>query len=447
MRRSSLKRVPASPSLAEPSGVRRARPGGTHLERDTLLSVIGIVAAGVLLLVAAAGESILTYLSRSRARGLGQEQGEALSRYIQERASLLSTLHLARNVAIIIGVASAVHYTVGRHGTGWLPVLVACLIALAVIGLIEGIPEMLGARNPGHWALVVSPVIRLLGLVFWLPSRLLDLPGLLLARFTPAAPPEEEEGQEILRLVEMEQSKGIEEDERQMIRGVIRLEATTAREIMVPRPDISAVEATLPVEDVQRLMVQSGYSRIPVYEETIDNIVGVIYVKDLLRLLVDGRRPASLVDIARETHFVPETKKLDELLGELRGRKTQIAVVVDEYGGTAGIVTTEDILEEIVGEIEDEHDAEEAPVERINDDEVIVSARLDVDTLNDLFHLDLADEDYDTVGGIVYNRLGKVPVPGDEVRLEGVCLHVLAVSGQRVTKIRATRLAPEPVEG
>lgn len=420
---------------------------------DPTLEVFLIVAAAILLIVVTAAESILIALSRSRARVLAGREGrrmQDLPRYIQERAAILSTLRLARNIAVILGVAAATHLTVRQFGAGWQSVLVMGLVALVVIGLLEGIPEVLTARNPDLWAPFISPIIRILSLLLWLPSRALDLPGVALARLLPAPSTahDDEEGEELLRLVELEESNGgIEPEERQMIRGIFKLVETTAREIMVPRIDIAGVEAHSAMTDVQRLVVERGYSRIPLYEESIDNIVGVIYAKDVLRHLHEGTQPASLKDLARPPYFIPETKKVDELLAALRQSKIHIAIVVDEYGGTAGIVTTEDIIEEIVGEIVDEYDVEEAAIQKVSEEEAILDARVSIDALNELFDVELSDEEYDTVGGIVYSELGRVPNAGDEVRVDGIVLHVLSVIGRRIKKIKVTRLQPETVEG
>ncbi|MBI2760521.1 MAG: HlyC/CorC family transporter [Chloroflexi bacterium] len=418
---------------------------------DRPIEVAGIVAAVVLLLVVTSAEAILIYLSRGRARVLAGRgaRGESLHRYIEERSGLLSTVHFGRNLAIILGTVSATHLAVDAYGSGWETMALTGLVVLVVIGVTEGIPEMLGARNPEHWGLILSPLIRILGLVFWLPSRLLDLPGVMLARLTPlpTTEPEEDEHQELLRLVELEESNGgIEREERQMIRGVIKLVDTAAREIMAPRIDIAAVPSNAEMADVQRIVVERGYSRIPMYEDTIDNIIGVVYAKDVLKHLSDGTQPPSLKELARPPYFIPETKKVDELLTELRQNKIHIAIVVDEYGGTAGLVTTEDILEEIVGEIEDEYDVEEAPIERLSDVEAILDARVGIDALNELFDLELENEDYDTVGGILFTELGRVPAAGDEVQVDGISLHVLSVIGRRIKKVRVTKLQPAASE-
>jgi CBS domain containing-hemolysin-like protein len=208
---------------------------------------------------------------------------------------------------------------------------------------------------------------------------------------------------------------------------------------MAPRIDIAALDVTETIDDALALIVARGFSRIPLYDETIDNVVGVIYAKDLLRCLTEGRRP-SLRDIARPAYFIPESKRVDELLADLKRSKVHIAIVVDEYGGTAGLVTIEDLLEEIVGEIQDEYDREETPIERVNATEAVLDARVSIDSLRELFGFETEDEDYDTVGGFVYHHLGKVPVAGDEVRVDGLTLRVLSVLGRRIKKVRATKV-------
>jgi CBS domain containing-hemolysin-like protein len=183
-----------------------------------------------------------------------------------------------------------------------------------------------------------------------------------------------------------------------------------------------------------------------VYEDTIDNIVGVVYAKDILRYLAEDRRPASLLEIARPPYVVPEGKRIDELLAEMRASKVHMAIVVDEYGGTAGLVTIEDVLEEIVGEIQDEYDREETTVERLSDNEAVVDARTSLDDLNELLDLEIESEDFDTVGGFVYHLLGRMPAPGDEVRENGLTLRVLTTAGRRIKKVRATKSAVAPAE-
>jgi CBS domain containing-hemolysin-like protein len=238
----------------------------------------------------------------------------------------------------------------------------------------------------------------------------------------------------------------MQDDERRMIRGVIALEETTAREIMKPRIDIVAVGDHQALQDAADLSVRSGHSRIPLYHETIDNIAGIIYAKDLLGLLSNGGRNKSLREVARPPYFIPDSKRLDELLKEMRQKRVHLAVVVDEYGGTAGVVTIEDLLEEIVGEIKDEYDVEEEPFEVLSADEAIVGGSSSVDVLDDLFDIEIEAEDFDTVGGMVTTHLGKVPEVGDLVEAQGLRLRVLGMDGRRIKKLRVTRLREDDAD-
>jgi CBS domain containing-hemolysin-like protein len=251
--------------------------------------------------------------------------------------------------------------------------------------------------------------------------------------------------------MEIEEANGaIEEPERRMIRAIINLEETSVHEIMVPRIDIAAVPTEATLQDVIGIIMEKGYSRVPLYEETIDNVVGVLYAKDIMKYLASGgtdRSAVNLRDLARPPFFVPESKKVDELLADMRANRVHMGIVVDEYGGTAGLVTIEDLLEEIVGEIEDEYDREEPTVEKINENEVVVDARVGIDDLNELLGLDIEGEDFDTVGGFVYHHLGKIPTVGEEVQADGVRLRVLSVAGRRIKKVQVRKEPPPPSNG
>ena len=230
-----------------------------------------------------------------------------------------------------------------------------------------------------------------------------------------------------------------------MIRGIMEMEQTTVREVMVPRIDMVAVDAEDGFSEVARLMVEKGYSRLPAYEDTIDNVVGVVYAKEVLRHLARGTCPVSIRELARPAHFVPESKKVDELLTEMRQQRLSIAIVVDEYGGTAGLVTIEDLIEEIVGEIEDEFDIREQAVQLVTPTEAIVDARVGIDDLNEMFDLRIEKEDFDSVGGFIFNNLGRMPSVGDEVRVDGLVMRVLTVMGRRIKKVRVTKVeSPSP---
>ena len=366
---------------------------------------------------------------------------EVLRRYSQEQHLARSSLALARTLTLIAITAIVVFLVIEALGRSWAWVTLAAFITLVGLMLFQALPRLLVSHNPDRWSNALRPFVRLTVSVLGLPALLLDLPVTVVLRWWRTRYPEAAgEAAEMIRLAEIEATPGaIDETEREMIRGVMELEQTLVREVMVPRIDIVAVEAGLPFEEVAKLIIDKGHSRLPIYEEQIDNIVGVVFAREVLRYLAEEIPLANIREIALSPYFVPESKKVDDLLAEMRRNKMSIAIVVDEYGGTAGLVTVEDVMEEIVGEIADEFDDEEEEVQRLTDGEVIVDAKVSMDALNELFGLDLAKDDFDTLGGFIYDRLGKMPSVGDEVDAGGALnLRVLSMMGRRIKKVRAT---------
>ncbi|KPK45677.1 MAG: hypothetical protein AMJ77_07020, partial [Dehalococcoidia bacterium SM23_28_2] len=414
--------------------------------------VVLLVGALVLLALVTAAEAAAVSSTRARLRllaGKGASRSQILKRYLQERQSAYASLALARNLALIGSTAIVVYVVFTEVGLHWAVLTVTFFVALVGLVIIQAIPRLLVSRNPQRWVAYLSPFVDLVRLLFRLPSALLDMPARALLRWRRLGAQETEpldETEELLRLLEMEESAGlIDEDERQMIRRVMALEETTAREIMVPRIDIVAVPTDSGFEEIARAIVDRGYSRIPVFEDTIDNIVGVVYARDVLDQLANGAKPADLKAVARPPYFVPESKKVDELLTEMRRNKLSIAIVVDEYGGTAGLVTIEDLIEEIVGEIADEFDVEEEPIQRVSESEAILDARVSIDALQELFGVQVEEGDFDTVGGFVFNHLGKMPSAGEELEVDGLLLRVLSVSGRRASAAKQRRERPQVV--
>jgi CBS domain containing-hemolysin-like protein len=245
-----------------------------------------------------------------------------------------------------------------------------------------------------------------------------------------------------------ESAGGLEQGERQMIYSIFHFGDTLCREIMVPRIDILALEVTTSVPDAIQALTASGHSRVPVYEESIDNVVGLLYAKDLLRASLDNEKPDSIRPFLRPAYFVPEAKKVDELLREMQERSIHMAVVVDEYGGMAGLVTLEDIVEEIVGEIRDEYDqAEERPFSKVSDDEYYFHGRIDLDDVDEVLGTHLVSDLADTLGGYIYGTIGRVPAGGEQVHIENWVLTVEQVSGRRIRKIHAIRAVNPEEEG
>jgi CBS domain containing-hemolysin-like protein len=239
----------------------------------------------------------------------------------------------------------------------------------------------------------------------------------------------------------------IGEAERQMIDGILSLEEMTVRDIMVPRLDIVALERSVSGREMIDTITKAGHSRIPVYRESIDNVLGVLYVKDLLAFVIGNTIRIPLLDLIRPAFVVPESKRLSELFTELKRNRIHMAIVADEYGGTAGLITIEDILEEIVGEIQDEYDTETPLFEKGDDHSIIADGRLPIEDVEDALDIRFEeDDDFGTLGGFVHKHLGRLPIQGDTFEAEDVRVEILAVERHRVRKMRVTRLEPEIIE-
>ena len=244
-----------------------------------------------------------------------------------------------------------------------------------------------------------------------------------------------------------EELTSLDDRDREMLRSISRLEATTVREVMVPRLDMDAVEADSPLEVVAETMVSRGHSRLPVYEDTLDKILGIVHARDVIAALAWSKPKNSLRNMIRPAFLIPETKRVDDLLEELQERRTQIAIVVDEYGGTEGLVTMEDLLEEIVGEIEDEFSrSREAQVMHQPDGTVLVDAGVTTEHVEDIFGTPIDSTEVDTVGGYVYHSLGRIPQTGDVVETDHLHIEVVSMLGRRLRKLRIHRIEEEAVE-
>ena len=417
------------------------------MEPGSLIALLLIVPATVVVSLTAAAETALERASDARIQAAavrGDERARRIASTMDQPRELLGPLTAARVLSSASVVALGAYFGAAEfEGDGG--ALIAGVVAGFWVALFQMTVGLLAARNPEYAALYLSRVVRVTGLAFGVPSFLLGLPARLLARSLRTVAPKMVT--DILAVIEREEaSGGVEEQESRMIRGVIAFEDKTAREIMVPRIDIAGVDINDSIEDVASVVNERGFSRVPVYRENIDDIVGIIFAKDLLRAVTNGARERTLRDLTREAYFIPESKRLDELLAEMKSRRTHLAVVVDEYGGTAGVVTIEDLLEEIVGEIEDEYDVARPTMEVISEDEVVLDAGVTTDVLQELFGYDIESEDFDTVGGFLIHELGRLPSVGDEVRVDGLVIRVLSMSGRRVRRLRIARVEQEEKE-
>jgi putative hemolysin len=333
-------------------------------------------------------------------------------------------------------------------------IIVTILLALFTIVFAELVPKTLALANSERFAIALSLPIDLLARALGPVIALLTGVTNWIARLFGAQVSNEAQitAEELRLIVERGGEQGVlEAEEEQMINAVIELGTRRVHEVMVPRIAMVTLESDATIGDAIDLIVEEGHSRIPVYEETVDEIVGIVYAKDLLPFLKAGAPdPPPLRSLLRTPVLVPESMTVDDLLHELQRRKVHIAIVLDEYGGTAGLVTIEDLLEEIVGEIQDEYDEEEPMIVRLSDDEARIDGRASVDDLADLFETQVPQEDedeYDTVGGLIYHRIGGVPKPGDQVSVDGLTLTVETTDGRRVSKVLVVRSREEaPVE-
>ena len=334
-----------------------------------------------------------------------------------------------------------------NYSTGIAILVVTLLLALFTIVFGELVPKTLALSRPDRVALALAGPLDVVGQILGpLVTLLTWLTRKIAGSFGADVRQAQISTQELKLIVERGGEQGVlEAEEEQMISAVIELGDRRLHEVMVPRTGMTAVPVTATMDEVIDTFVREGHSRIPVYNETIDEIVGILLAKDLLPFLKGVDQKPNLRKLLRPPLFVPESMSIDDLLHKLQRRRVHLAIVLDEYGGTAGMGTIEDLIEEIVGEIQDEYDEEEPMTVRLSDDRARVDGRAAVDDLGELFDLELAgledSEEYDTVGGLIYHRIGGVPRPGDEVRLEeqGLTLTVETTDGRRVGKVLAVR--------
>ncbi len=411
-----------------------------------VLAVVLVLAAGAF----AAADAALGTVSRARVEAL-QRQGRAgagqLIALLADRPRHVNLLLLLRLGCELGATVLVTVVCLGRVSTGWVAVLVAGLSMLVVSYVLVGVgPRTIGRQHPYAVSLVAAAPIRVLGRVLGPLSRLLILVG---NAITPGKGFREgpfSSEVELRELVDMAQERGVvDEGEREMIHSVFELGDTIAREVMVPRTEIVWIESTKSIRQALALSLRTGYTRVPVIGESVDDIVGVVNLKDLVRLtLAEDPNGTVVSDVMKPASFIPDSKPIADLLREMQLSRNHLAVVVDEYGGTAGLLTIEDILEEIVGEITDESDTDDRPpVEHLADGSVRVSARLPVDDLDALFGTELDDHEVETVGGLLAQRLGRVPLPGTEAEIAGLRMRAEGGKDER-GRVRITTVLVRP---
>ncbi len=388
-----------------------------------------------------ASETSIFSVNKVRIRRLAEEgnrQALVTRRLFEQPNRLISTILIGNTVVNIGATALATSLAIDLFGATGAGIATGVMTVLILV-FGEITPKTLAARRSEAYSLSVSPYINGLGIILSPVIRVLNLITNMLVKLLGGAVPESQQvtEEEIRMLVNVGQEEGlIGSDEREMIDSIFEFDDTLVREIMVPRIDITAINSNDSLADAVNLITGVGHSRIPVYENTVDNIVGVIYAKDLLKPFILSKDKPRIMDLMRSAYYVPESKKVRDLFKELRNQKIHMAIVLDEYGGTAGLVTIEDVVEEIVGDIQDEYDHEENSIEKLGDGSLLVNARTPIYDINEMLELDLPDDEFETVSGLVFHSLGRVPAQGQELDIGNLHIVVEKVVGRRIVKLR-----------
>jgi len=387
-------------------------------------------------------EVALISITRAKARTLvneGKRGSQAVAALKESPEHLLITILIGNNIVNVAAAALATSIAIQMFGDIGIGIATGfVVIVLLFFGEIG--PKIYAARASDSFALAVAPVILFLSRVFipfiWFVEKISPKIGMGKEICEPAVTEEE-----IKEWIDVGKEDGtIEQGEQDMLYSVLEFADTTAREIMTPRVDVILIEDTVTFEEAIRVFNETGFSRIPVYHDQIDNITGILNVKDVFSAMVSHRKDSTIKEIMYDPMFVPETKKIDDLLKELQVHRVQMAIVIDEYSSFVGIVTVEDILEEIVGDILDEYDKEEPEIQNISDGVFAVDAQMWVDDINERMGLNLpVDESYETIGGLIIDRLGHIPLhPGEKIEINDgkISLVVMQMHGRRIVKVK-----------
>ena len=430
-----------------PSPVLAASPTSADV---TMLVVIVVLL--LLSMVLAIAETGLTRINRAKAQAFADEGRRGADALVE----LVSQPELFINpVLLVVLVCQLVQATltgvVAERLFGPVGIAIATFVNVVVVFVLaESGPKTWAILHSDRAALLAARPVRWLvrfSLLRLLSRALIGLTNIVLpGKGLKQGPYLSEE--ELLAVADLAVEEAvIEESERQLIESIIEFGDTVVREVMVPRPDMVTVPSDFRVGDVFEIVLLNGYSRLPVCGEGIDDIVGLVYAKDLMRAERDGKERAPVLELLRPARFVPETKRVPELLREMQRDQFHMAVVVDEYGGTAGLVTLEDLIEELVGEIVDEFDVEDPLVEPLPGGDIRVNARISLDEVNDLLHARLPEGDWDSIGGLVFSVLGHVPSEGESVVVDGWKLTAQRVQGRRIGRVRISRVEPPVSSG
>src|SRR3954462_3212897 len=378
----------------------------------------------------------------------GNRRARAVLRITSDPPRFISAMQLGVTISSL-AIGALGEQVLAEHLDTVMASILAVVIALLIVTYLhvvigELVPKGIALGHPERTALALSTPVRWFFVTFRPLIWLLQESTALLLRAMGLEPPgaehEAHSEAELRMLLSSSAEQGeIEHEEQEMLYKVFDFADKEVADVMVPRPEVVAISIGLPAEEALKAVLESPYTRYPVYRESLDDIVGVLHIRDLIEALHDrGIVSVDLETLVRPAYMVPETKDLGALLTEFRRTNQHMAIVIDEYGSMEGIVTLEDVLEEIVGEIEDEFDLPDETVERLDDGKIRIGGTFPIDDFNERFHVDLDQEDYHTIAGFVFGQLGRAAIPGDEVVGDGITFHIEAVEGQRIEKLRVT---------
>ncbi|MGL4642158.1 MAG: hemolysin family protein [Cetobacterium sp.] len=413
--------------------------------RDIIILFVLILLSGFF----SASETALTSFKTTDLEDVeksNKKTAHLLKKWLKSPNEILTGMLLGNNIVNILGssIATALAINIMGNSPRSLAIVTGVMTVLILI-FGEITPKIMAKNNARYFSKVVIAPIYYFGVLMKPLVKILMWTSILIGRILGVEVKTESimfTEEDLISFVNVGEAEGIiEEEEKEMIHSIVGLGETNAKEIMTPRTSMFAVEGNKTLDDIWDEMIEAGFSRIPVYEETIDNIIGVLYTKDVLNYLKANSTNTQVKELVREAYYVPETKSIIEILQEFKSKKVHIALVLDEYGGIGGVLTIEDLLEEIVGEIRDEFDhEEEETIKEIDENRYEVDAMLDIETINKNLAIELPiSEDYESLGGLLMSELGKIPSIGDIVEFEDVKLVVIQVEKMRVSKVEIQR--------
>jgi len=425
------------------------------LDTDSSM-LIFLVALLVLSAIFSSAETAFLSTNKIRLRNLqedGDKKADLVLDLLENQNRLISTLLVGNNIVNISSSALATKMATDYFGDAGVGIATG-IMTLLVLVFGEVVPKNLAAAHAEGWAMFIAPFMKVMSVILTPVVVLLTKLSDTVVRFSKK---NKEEDQTITEdefkiLVNVGQEEGVfDESETEMINSIMEFDETYVKAIMVPRIDIVAVDVEDSINEVLRLIIDGGHSRIPAYEDSIDNIVGILYAKDIFEHLDADFNELKVKALIRDAYYIPETKKVSDLLNELRLKKVHMAIILDEYGGTNGLVTIEDLIEEIIGDIQDEYDVEEDLIVMHSDNQLMADARAPIGDVEEAFDVELDEEiledsEADTIGGLAFEHLGGIPEVDDEVTVGRFLIRIVNVSGRRITKVEVTLLPPEEDE-